>query len=72
LAHREGPERKAAAVIGYEHSAPVIPLAPLFAAFEAVARDVAGLQLGARVQLARDGLSHPVHQRAILAAWELL
>lgn len=72
LARRDGAERKVAAVIGYEHSPSVIPLAPLFAAFEAVATQVAGIRLGARVQLARDGLCHPVHQRAVLAAWEVL
>ena len=72
LARLEVPERKAAIVIGYEHTPPQIPIAPLLSAFEAVASDVAGLRLGERVQSKRDGTSHPVHQQLITAAWEVL
>jgi hypothetical protein len=41
-----GPERKAAVVIGYEHSPPKIPLSPLIDAFELVATRVAGVRIG--------------------------
>jgi hypothetical protein len=49
----EGNERKAAIVIGYEHTPPQTSLVPLLAAFEVVARDVMGLHLGERVQSIR-------------------
>jgi len=55
--------RRAVVVIGYEHDPPEIELAPLFAAFEAVARDVMGFKLGERVEELRTGLVHTVHQR---------
>lgn len=71
--HRlSGPERKAAMVIGYEHTPPQISLSPLLRAFEVVATNVAGISLGPRVQAARTGLRHPVHQQLIVAAWEVL
>lgn len=66
-----GPERRAAVVIGYEHTPPLLSLRPLFLAFEAVARTV-GLQIGSRVEIARAGLVHPVHQQLTVIAWEVL
>jgi len=47
------PERKAAVVIGYEHTPPRISLAPPLDAFELVATKTAGIHLGPRVQVAR-------------------
>ena len=68
----DGTERKAAVVVGYEHTPPRICLAPLLEAFELVATKVAGIRLGSRIQVARSGLCHPVHQQLLVAAWEVL
>lgn len=68
----DGPERKAVVVIGYEHSPPRLSLDPLLAAFEAVARNVAQINLGPRSEVTRRGLTHPVHQQLIVSAWEVL
>lgn len=65
-------ERKAAVVIGYEHTPPKISLAPLLSAFETVAGNVLCIHLGERVQSERLGLVHPVHQQLTVAAWEVL
>jgi len=65
------PERKAVVAIGYEHTPPRISLAPLFCAFEVIARDVMKLELGRRVEVQRRGLIHPVHQQLTIAAWEV-
>ena len=67
-----GEERKAAVVVGYEHTPPQISLAPLLDAFEIVATKIAGLHLGPRVQTSRSGLCHPVHQQLTVAAWEVV
>src|SRR5271165_6883352 len=64
-------ERKAAVVIGYEHTPPQISLKPLLAAFEVIAGNVMGLRLGDRVQAIRQGLAHPVHQQLTVTAWEV-
>lgn len=65
-------ERKAAVVIGYEHTPPKISLAPLLSAFETVAGNVLCIHLGERVQSERLGLVHPVHRQLTVAAWEVL
>lgn len=67
-----GTERKGAVVIGYEHTPPQISLTPLFAAFEAIAKDVVKVSLGSRVEVLRSGLIHPVHQQLRVAGWEVL
>jgi hypothetical protein len=67
-----GPERKAVVVIGYEHTPPQLSIDPLLAAFEVVARDVAKIILGPRLQITRRGLVHPVHQQLTVTAWEVL
>jgi hypothetical protein len=67
-----GAEGRAVCVIGYEHSPAKIDLTPLVEAFEAIARDVAKIVLGPRVETRRPGLCHPVHQVARLFAWEVL
>jgi hypothetical protein len=72
LAELAGPERKAVAVIGYEHSPPKIDLTPLVDAFEEIARDVAGIRLSQRIEMRHDGLVHPVHQSLRVFAWEVL
>ncbi len=65
-------ERKAAVVVGYEHTPPRIALAPLLDAFELIAIKVASVRIGPRIQIARSGLCHPVHEQLLLAAWEVL
>src|SRR5579863_1060885 len=66
-----GPERKGAIIAGYEHTPPRIALAPLLDAFELVVTKVPGVRISPRVQIARAGLSHPVHQQVLIAAWEV-
>ncbi len=65
------PERKAVFVIGYGHTPPQIDLTPLVESFEAIARHVAQVKLGPRVERRHDGLIHPVHQTVRLFAWEI-
>lgn len=72
LLERSGPERRAALVIGYEHNPPQICLAPLFKAFEVVAREACGIRLGERKEICRTELAHPVHQILRVVAWEVL
>jgi hypothetical protein len=67
-----GTERKAAVVIGYEHTPPRINLATLLDTFELVATKVVGICLKPRVQLNRSGLCHQVHQQLLIAAWEVV
>ncbi len=68
----DGAERKAAIVVGYEHTPPRISLTPLLHAFEVLAEKVMKIELGSRVEVVRAGLCHPVHQQLIVAAWEVL
>lgn len=72
LLEHSGSERRAALVIGYEHTPAKIDLSPLFASFEAIARNVMSLRLSDRVEQRRLGLCHPVHQQLRVAAWEVL
>jgi hypothetical protein len=67
-----GLERKAVIAIGYEHTPSRILLAPLLDAFEVVAKQVLCIRLGPRTRAIRTGLSHPVHQQALITAWEVL
>jgi hypothetical protein len=64
-------ERKAAVVIGYEHTPPKINLTPLVECFETIAKNVAHIQLSDRVEVRRGGLVHPVHQAVRVLAWEI-
>lgn len=72
LCELPGPERKAVAVIGYEHAPPRISLTPLIESFEVVAKHVAGMKLSPRVEVRVDNLLHPVHQSARIFAWQVL
>ena len=65
-------ERKAVAVIGYEHVPAQIDLTPLITSFEAIAERIAHLNLSERIEIRRDGLIHPVHQSVRIFAWELV
>ena len=65
-------ERKAVAVIGYEHDPPRINLLPLIESFEVIARLVMQINLGSRVEVQRGNLIRPVHQRVRIFAWEVM
>jgi hypothetical protein len=64
-------ERKAVIAIGYEHDPAQVSLEPLWKAFEVVADAVLNIKLGARVEMTREGLIHPVHQRLRVVAWKV-
>ena len=68
----EIPERRAVLVIAYEHNPSQIDLTPLVESFEVVARNVAHIRLGPRVEERHDSLIHPIHQAVRLFAWEVL
>jgi len=72
LARWSGEERRASIVVGYEHTPARIDLERLLRAFEVVASQVAGLELGQRLEAVRTGLVHPVHQQLRVVAWEVL
>jgi hypothetical protein len=72
LKRLELPERRAAAVIGYEHSPPQIHLEPLVRSFEILAKEIVGVKLAPRIHATRVGLAHPVHQQLSVFAWEVL
>ena len=72
LAQLPNTERKAVAVIGYEHVPAQIDLTPLIESFETITRYVVGINLSERIELRIDGLIHPVHQCARIFAWELI
>jgi hypothetical protein len=65
-------ERKAVAVIGYEHDPPIIDLTPLIESFEVIAQLVMQINLGLRVEVQRGHLVHPVHKRVRIFAWEVM
>jgi hypothetical protein len=65
-------ERKAVAVIGYEHSPPQVHLQPLIRSFELLSREIVGIELSDRVEIFRNSLIHPVHQQLTVFAWEVL
>jgi hypothetical protein len=67
-----GSERKAVAVIGYEHSPPKIDLTPLVKSFEVIAEYVVGIKLIKRIEERRERLIHPVHQSVRVFAWEVI
>jgi hypothetical protein len=72
LADLQVPERRAIAVIGYEHAPAKIDLTPLIESFEAIAKHVAHIRLSSRVEARRENLVHPVHQSLRIFAWEVL
>jgi|SRR5580698_364585 hypothetical protein len=71
LVNLPGPERKAVAVIAYEHAPCKIDVMPLIESFEMIAKQVAQISLRNRVECMRGGLIHPVHQCLRLFAWEV-
>jgi hypothetical protein len=64
-------ERKAIVIFGYEHSPPLIDISVAIDSFEAIAKQVVGIELGER-QSARFGpLIHPVHQQGKVFGWQV-
>lgn len=65
-------ERKAVMVLGYEHTPPRIQLEPAIRAFELIAREITGINLGPRAMGTGRALVHPFHQQVSVYAWEVL
>ena len=57
------PERKAIVIFGYEHSPPLIDTTLAIESFEAIAKQVVGIELGERYSAKFGPLIHPVHQQ---------
>jgi len=66
------PERKAIVIFGYEHSPPLIDITIAIGSFEAVAKQVVGIELGARQSALFGPLIHPVHQQGKVFGWQVL
>jgi hypothetical protein len=66
------PERKAIVIFGYEHSPPRIDIAIAIGSFEAIAKQVVGIELGARQSAKFGPLIHPVHQQGKVFGWQVL
>jgi hypothetical protein len=66
------PERKAIVIFGYEHSPPRIDITIAIESFEAIAKQVLGIELGARQSAQFSPLIHPVHQQGKVFGWQVL
>ena len=66
------PERKAIVIFGYEHSPPLIDTNVAIESFEAIAKQVVGIELGARQSAEFGPLVHPVHQQGKVFGWRVL
>ena len=66
------PERKAIIIFGYEHSVPLIDITIAIESFEAIAKQVVGIELGARRSAEFAPLIHPVHQQGKVFGWQVL
>src|SRR5215211_5674100 len=66
------PERKAIVIFGYEHSSPLIDISIAIESFEAIAKQVVGIELGARRSAEFGPLIHPVHQQGNVFGWQVL
>jgi hypothetical protein len=66
------PERKAIVIFGYEHSPPIIEITTAVEAFEAIAKQVVGIELGERESAEFSPLIHPVHQQGKVFEWQVL
>jgi len=65
-------ERLAVVVFGYEHSPPRIDITTAIESFEAIAKQVVGINLGERHAAEFGPLIHPVHQQGKVFGWEVL
>lgn len=66
------PERKAIIVFGYEHTPPQIDITTAVNSFEAIVKEVVGIQLSDRRTAEFQGLVHPIHQQGKVFGWEAL
>ena len=66
------PERKAIVIFGYEHTPPQIDLTVAVKAFEVIAEQVLGIELGIGYSAEFKQLIHPVHQQGKVFGWEVL
>jgi hypothetical protein len=66
------PERKAIIIFGYEHSPPLIDITIAIESFQAIAKQVVGIELGRRQSAAFGPLIHPVHQQGRVFGWQVL
>jgi hypothetical protein len=66
------PERKAIVIFGYEHSVPLIDITVAIDSFETIAKQVVGIELGARQSAEFGPLIHPVHQQGKVFGWQVL
>ena len=66
------PERKAIIIFGYEHSPPLIDITIAIESFEAIAKQVVGIELEARQSAQFGPLIHPVHQQGKVFGWQVL
>lgn len=64
-------ERKAVLIYGFEHDPPEIDLEPTIEAFELIAEEVRGVNLGPRAESTETGLVHPVHEQVRTCGWEV-
>ena len=64
-------ERKGIIVFGYEHIPPQIMLETAVSAFELLAKQIAGICLGARHSAEFGPLVHPFHQQGKVFGWEI-
>ncbi len=65
------PERKAVLIYGFEHEPPKIPLETTVEAFELIAEEACGIDLGPRAESVETGLVHPVHEQMRTYGWEV-
>ena len=65
-------EKKAIAVVGYEHDPPVISLEPLIKSFEILAEHILKIKLGPRIIENRKNLIHPIHRQLTVYSWQVL
>jgi hypothetical protein len=65
-------ERKAIVIFGYEHSPPLIDITVVIDSFEAIAKQVVGIDLGERQSAEFGPLVHPVHQQGKVFGWQVL
>jgi hypothetical protein len=66
------PERKAVVIFGYEHAPPLIDISIAIESFEAIAKQVVGIELGERYSAEFGPLIHPVHQQGKVFGWQVL
>jgi hypothetical protein len=58
-------------IFGYEHSPTVIDITTAIEAFEVIAKQVVGIELGERQSATFSPLIHPVHQQGKVFGWQV-